>query len=198
MVLEGVGQAQVQHRHGQALGVEQFGHARARAAGNLLEVDDEHHPHTVLTRWQAHIAGLFHHAIPTRPGVVDAADYLERQLGRIANTPDSGFNQLKADLKKCRQHIESVLHNDDRLDQGVPCPTCRTQHQPGCVNPDCRGCIIVRLERHYAHYCDRDTCDRIHFVDEWSDVWMCPRNREHWWTQRGYAELVAARRGAIQ
>lgn len=149
----------------------------------LSEDDDEHHPYAVLTRWQMMIAEDYGHDLPSRLSTLGALAYLDRNLHRIANDDEQDFGLLKAELRKCRQHLESVLHNDDRRDQGAPCPTCRPLGH------------VVRLERHYAHWCKREDCKvRFHFTDDTSDVWRCPRDVAHWWTQGGYADLLGERK----
>lgn len=163
----------------------------------LAADDDDRHPYAVLTRWQMMIAEDYGHDLPSRLTAGGAAAYLERNLYRVANDPGQDFALLRAELKTVRQHLESVLHNDDKRDRGAPCPTCKVgSHNDKCRNPDCSGCLIVRLERHYAHWCQDETCRRFHFTDDGSDVWRCPRDLDHWWTQQGYADLREARHHA--
>lgn len=164
----------------------------------LTDTDDQNHPYAVLTRWQMMIAEDYGHELPARRlTVLGALAYLDRQLYRIANDEEQDFLLLKGEVKDCRKHLETVLHNDDRRDRGVPCPTCKVgSHNEKCQNPECPGCLIVRLERHYAHFCKGADCQRFHYTDDSSDVWMCPRNSDHWWGHRGYADLERERRGA--
>lgn len=147
---------------------------------SLIEDDDEHHPETVTGIWQRMIAEDYGHE-PT--GSVSAAvAYLDRNLHRIAHDDEQDFPLMRRELRKCRQHLESVLHNDTKRDQGAPCPACKGVG------------AFVRLERHYAHWCTDEACERFHFTDDGSDVWRCPRDREHWWTQQGYADVLEQRR----
>lgn len=163
----------------------------------LNDTDDQNHPYAVLTRWQMMIAEDYDHELPDRLSVFGAIGYLDRQLHRIANDEEQDFLNLKAEVKDCRKHLEAVLHNDDRPDRGLPCPLCRSAHRPTCDKPDCRGCVIVRLERRYAHWCEDPDCQRrYHPTDDASDIWQCPRDAEHWWGKSGYADLERERKGA--
>jgi hypothetical protein len=182
------------HRLTAMLLADRLTEEQATRALENLEPDDEHHPERVTSTWALMIAEDYHHPLPARLTLSWCVAYLDRQLHRIANDEEQDFLLLKAELKKCRQHLEAVLHNDSRRDRGAPCPTCRGAHREDCRNDACRGCLIVRLERHYAHWCEGETCERFHFTDDGSDVWRCPRDVSHWWTQNGYAELLQARR----
>ena len=153
---------------------EQHAHAVA-----VMSEDDEHHPYSVLTRWQMMIAEDCGHELPARLSIQGAAAYLDRHLRRIANDDTQDFPLLRRELRKCRQHLEAVLHNDTRPDQGAPCPTC--VQETGKGRP---------LRREYSHWCDDADCERFHLTDDASDVWRCARNRDHWWTAQGYADVV--------
>ena len=148
----------------------------------LCDVDDQNHPYAVLTRWQMMIAEDYDHDLPARMTTLGAVGYLDRQLHRIANDEEQDFLLLKSETRDCRKHLEAVLHNDSRPDRGLPCPMCRDLGH------------VVRLERRYAHWCEGDNCQRFHHTDDSSDVWQCPRDAEHWWGQRGYADLERERR----
>lgn len=148
-----------------------------------LEDEDWQHAYSVLTRYQMMFAEDYDHPLPGRLSVSGAAAYLDRHLHRIAQDPGQDFPELAASLKKCRQHLEAVLHNDTKPDQGAPCPKCR------------EGGTFVRLKRQYAHWCTDDGCERFHFLDVSGDTWHCPRDAKHWWTQDGYAEVLKERQG---
>ena len=151
---------------------------------SLVEEDDEHHPLRVLGTWERMIREDYGQPTDTPLTVVGAADYLDRQLHRIAQDDGQDFPLLSAELRKCYQHLEAVLHNDTRPDQGAPCPQCL------------KAGAVIRLTRHHGHWCTDDDCERIHFADDSGDVWRCPRDVAHWWTQEGYAELLRERRSA--
>jgi hypothetical protein len=151
---------------------------------SLIEEDDEHHPARVLGTWARMISEDYSHDMPANAPLSWSVDYLGRNLYRIANDDEQDFGLLRAELKKCGQHLEAVLHNDTRRDRGAFCPTCRAAG------------ALTRLELHYAHWCEDEACERFHFTDDASDVWRCPRDREHWWTQGGYADLLSQRRSS--
>ena len=149
---------------------------------SLIEDDDEHDPHRVTGTWARMLTEDYGHDMPERASLSWCVAYLDRTLHRVAHDDEQDFPLLSRELRKCRQHLEAVLHNDERPDAGAPCPTCRDDG------------TFVRLRREYAHYCDDEGCERLHFTDDGSDVWRCPKVREHWWTQQGYADMVAERK----
>lgn len=148
----------------------------------LSEDSDDRHPYALLTRWQMMLAEDYGHDLPDRLTILGALGYLDRNLYRVANDDEQDFGLLRSEIKDCRKHLEAVLHNDDRRDRGVPCPTCRAEGN------------VVRLERHYAHWCKSEACQQFHYTDDSSDVWRCPRDPEHWWGRQGYADLERERR----
>jgi hypothetical protein len=159
----------------------QYLHARA-----TMEDDDELHPYTVLGRWDMMIREDYGHPSQVAVSVRNAAAYLDEQLHRIAQDGDQDFPLLARELRRCRSHIESVLHNDTRPDRGTLCPDC---HREGAEHPP-------RLVREYGHWCDDEDCERLHYSDEAGDRWVCPRNRNHWWTEKDYRGWVEERHRA--
>lgn len=169
---------------------------------SLVEEDDEHHPLRVLGTWEQMLREDYGHEAPTSvvvmpdgsrrktvlpTTVTSARDYLDRQLHRIAHDDGQDFALLARELRKCRQHLEAVLHNDDRPDRGAPCPDC-TSEQTG-VGP--------RLVRQYAHWCEDEGCERIHIGDEADDAWQCPKVREHRWTHKAYSNWLQDRKARV-
>lgn len=145
---------------------------------SLLEDDDEHHPLTVLGRWAMMLAEDWGHDLP-RLDVATAAAYLDRNLSRLANDPEQDFPLFASEVRKCRTHLESVLHNSGKLDQGAPCPSCAEA-----------GEKAPRLRRQFGHWCEDPTCEKVHYADDSGDRWVCPRNREHYWDEAGYRQRV--------
>lgn len=148
-----------------------------------LEEDDWRHAYSVLTRWQMMLAEDYGHDLPARLSVSGAAAYLDRHLHYVAQDPEQDFVLLARELKKCRQHLESVLHNDTRQDVGAPCYLCRDE---GLEKPP-------RLRRTWGHWCDDDDCAKVHHADTTNDVWVCPRNHEHKWSEKDYRGWVEER-----
>lgn len=153
---------------------------------SLLEEDDELHPYSVLGRWDMMIREDYEHPSDQPVTVTNAAAYLDRQLGRIAQDDDQDFGLFASEIRKCLDHLERVLHTAMLKQRGVPCPDC-TSEETG-VGP--------RLVREFGHWCEADDCERLHYLDESADVWRCPRDRDHWWTAEGYGNLMDERKGA--
>ena len=149
-----------------------------------MEDDDSQHPYNVLTRWQMMIAEDYGHDLPERLTIVGAADYLDRQLARIAQDPEQDFPLLGSDLRRCRQHLETAVSLRAHKERGEPCPECRNEGQ------------VNRLVREYGHWCEDEGCERIHYDDDSADVWVCPRNRDHEWSHEDYSRWVEERKGA--
>lgn len=150
---------------------------------SLIEDDDERHPHLVLGRWAMMIAEDYGHGLPTLD-IGRSADYLERQLPRIAQDPEQEFALLASDLRKCLRHLETALALAVRPERGAPCPEC-TSDETG-VGP--------RLVRQYGHWCDDADCTRLHYEDDSADRWVCPRDRGHAWDAEAYDRWIAERR----
>lgn len=150
---------------------------------SLEEDDDEHHPYRVLGTWARMVSEDYGHPMPHDASMAWCQGYLDRQLHRIAQDPEQDFPLLRAELRRCRSHLEAVLHNDDRPDRGAPCPECTSETEG--VGP--------RLVRVYSHWCEDETCEKVHIDDESRDLWACPRNPEHVWSHEAYERWVAER-----
>ena len=153
---------------------------------SLVEDDDERHPYTVLTRWALMIAEDYGHDLPDRLTVVSAADYLDRNLARIANDPEQDFGLLASEVRKCRRHLELVTALAGNKERGVPCPECVASK----VDDPKR----LRLVREYGHWCDDEGCERLHYDDDSADRWVCPRDRSHVWDVESYDRWITERR----
>lgn len=157
------------------------------ALSELVDDDDEHHPYNVLTRWHMMLAEDYGLKLPAKMTISDSADFLVRIVGRLAQDPEQDFRLFRTEMRTCRSHLEAVLHDSLAPEKGAPCPTCVESAK---VDP-----AKVRLVRRYAHWCtDEDCTEQFHVVTDDFDVWVCQRNREHWWTAAGYAELIEARK----
>ncbi len=138
-----------------------------------LEEDDKRHGERLITTWARMIAEDYEHPLPERMTLSWCVGYLDRQLHRIAQDPEQDFPLLRRELKKCRHHLEAVLHNDDQHDRGAPCPEC-------VANED----GVPRLVRDYAHGVKHDRYDQ----------WRCPRNPEHVWSHHAYVAYAEGRK----
>lgn len=155
---------------------------------SLIEDDDEHHPAAVTGTWARMLTEDYGHDMPERAGVGWCVGYLDRTLHRLAHDPEQDFALFGREIRKCRQHLEAVLHNDDRPDRGAPCPEC-TSDEHG-VGP--------RLVRQYGHWCEDEGCQRMHYADDADDRWVCPRNRDHAWTHEAYSKWIQERRTYVR
>lgn len=153
---------------------------------SLIEEDDDEHPYTVLGRWDMMIREDYHQLSDDPVSIGNAADYLDRQLGRIAQDPNQDWSLFAYEIRKCRRHLDRVLHTALLKQRGAPCPDC-TSEETG-VGP--------RLVREFGHWCDDEDCEKVHHDDDSADQWVCPRNRDHWWTAEGYGALMDQRKGA--
>lgn len=110
---------------------EAWGHLSASLAvgrlpeGYLAEADGELHPLFVLGTWDMVWRDALDHDEPTgRLDVATAVDYLDRQLTYMAGFGDVPFSDFAHDLRRCRAHLESVLHDGEQRDTGAPCMRC--------------------------------------------------------------------------
>ncbi len=152
---------------------------------SLIEDDDEHHPYLVLGRYDGMIREDYDHPSDTPLTITDAAAYLARQLGRIAQDDGQDFPLFAREIRKCRAHLESVLHDSQAAERGAPCPDCTTTETG--VGP--------RLVRDYGHWCtDADCTQAKHYLDDSGDTWTCPRDPiGHHWTHSAYEAYVEER-----
>ena len=150
---------------------------------SLVEDDDEEHPALVLGRWDMMLREDYGHPSDTPLTIVNAADYLDRQLGRVAQDEDQDFPLMAREIRKCRNHLERVLRTAQSRQRGAPCPEC-TSEETG-VGP--------RLVREYGHWCEAEECERLHYLDDSADMWVCPRNRAHAWTVEAYSNWIEQR-----
>lgn len=163
---------------------------------SLIEDDDEQHPYSVLGRWDMMIREDYDHPSGRPVTITNAADYLDRQLARIANDPGQDWPLFAAEIRRCRRHLEQVIALTARPERGAPCPDC-TSEETG-VGP--------RLVRKFPHWCDDPECEQVHYDQRWDrdmqtfvpdhsgDVWQCPRDREHVWSHEDYTRWIEERR----
>lgn len=154
------------------------------AYADLIDDDDEQHPYSVLTRWEFMLREDYGQPRSTPTSIAAAADYLLGKLNKIAQDPEQDWALFAREIRKCRAHMESALHDSQAAERGAPCPTCAEAKR------------FIRLQREYAHWCEADDCERIHFDTAEGDRWTCPRDREHWWSEAAYRNYVEERKGA--
>ena len=96
-------------------------------ADYIAEGRGELHPATVLGTWDMCWRAELEHDEPTeRFALAVAVDYLARQMTYMAGYEDSPFEDFARDLRRCRAHLEAVLHDGEQRDRGAPCMKCGT------------------------------------------------------------------------
>lgn len=161
---------------------------QVRAMEALLEDDDERHPYSVLGRWDMMIREDYRHGSDQPVNVANAADYLGRQLGKIAQDENQDWPLLAREIRKCRRHLESVLATLDRPERGTPCPACVEA-----------GDKAPRLIRRYGHWCTDEDCRKAeHYTDDSGDLWTCSNNTSHQWNHKDYSKWVEERHAAAR
>lgn len=88
--------------------------------------DTELHPLFVLGNWDAIWREALDHAEPPEQlTIATAGRYLDTQLTYMAGWEHSDFDDFARDLRKCRTHLESVLHDQNQGDRAnVGCFEC--------------------------------------------------------------------------
>ena len=154
-------------------------------ARQVMDETDDRHPLNVLGTWDLMIREDYGHPSDQRVTVSNAADYLDRNLSRIANDREQDWKLFADEVRRCRRHLENVLAVAARKERGAPCPDCKAEAGGA-----------PRLVREYGHWCDEADCERVHYDTDEADLWVCPRNRDHWRTVDEYDKYLAERRGA--
>lgn len=95
-------------------------------ADYLSEADGELHPLFVLGSWDAVWRDALEHDEPTeRLTIVAAVDYLDRTMGYMSGYEHVPFEDFAKDLRRCRVHMEAVLHDQRQGDRAnVGCFEC--------------------------------------------------------------------------
>jgi hypothetical protein len=143
-----------------------------------IATDDESHPANVLGVWSRMWAEAYGLTMPNTAYLSESVAFIEKNLHHVAQDHDQDFTLFAKEVRSCRVRMESVLRNSHAAERGAPCPTCNTP--------------APRLQREYGHWCEDEDCDqRFHFRDDAGDRWVCPRNRDHWWSEEDYRRWVA-------
>jgi hypothetical protein len=138
---------------------------------SLVEDDDDWHAYTVLGRWQLMLAEDWGNDDDQPITITRAAAYLDRILHRLAHDPGQDFPLFAKEVRICRTHHETVLHNSRIPERGAPCPACTDDHG--------HGPPLVK------HYVDHDPTGA-------SDWWGCPACCSRW-TEADYRHRVGVR-----
>lgn len=133
--------------------------AARRARGEILEPDDQQHPYAVLGRWDMALRESLGPQTDLFVTVTRAADYLDGVLDGPFPHGDE-FEAFASQIQSCRAHLEEVLTDSRRPEEGAPCPACRE-----------RG--IERPARLVKRYRDDDKTGA-------RDRWVCPDCSASW------------------
>lgn len=85
----------------------------------------ELHPLFVLGTWDMLWRDVLEHEESGRLTIASATAYLDMQMTYMSSNEDVPFEDFARDLRGCRAHLESVLHDGEQIDQGAPCMDCR-------------------------------------------------------------------------
>src|SRR5687768_10612164 len=86
----------------------------------------ELHPMIVLGGWDAIWRDALEHDEPSeRLTVTAAVDYLDRTMTYMGGYEHVPFEDFARDLRRCRGHLEAVLHDGEQVERGAPCWSCK-------------------------------------------------------------------------
>lgn len=166
----------------------QWALVNADRAGYSVEELDLSDPYTCLTMHERTIREDLGHDEETlvSPTIAASAGYLAWVLTDLAR--DEGralhLSGLLGDTAELVAHMESARRNQRQIERGVPCPDCVAEEKPA-----------QRLVRHYGHWCVREGCQNLHYLDDSGDTWRCPVDPEHEWSHADYEARLVERRG---
>lgn len=152
---------------------------------SLIEDDDEHHPLFVLGVWDMMLREDYGPDTTERITVTSTAGYLDHVLHRLANDREQDFPLFAGEVRRCRTHMEAVLHDSRLPEMGAPCPICTALTGRGpklvkrYVDEDVTGasdewrCSVcgnvwreadyrLRVSATYVQHADALTADQIH------------------------------------
>lgn len=134
---------------------------------------DEPHPTWVVGTWEMKIRDHLDQPGQDSPTLTEARGYIYQHLTRLAHDTDFPFEALGDDLKHCREHLESVLHDGEQIEKGAPCNRCkrpvlRTTSDSGQVTYRCDHCHRDLSEHEYRLAVRADhiaAADRLNVTD---------------------------------
>ena len=138
-----------------------------RTTGDTELEEDQHHPLAVLGRWELMLREDYEQDYAELPPITiaGAARYLDVMLDVIAQDETQDWPLFASEIRACRSHLEDVLHTARRPETGAPCPSCTR---------------APALVKRYAHWCEREACEREHDLSGADDAWVCPACKARW------------------
>lgn len=144
---------------------ERRGHLEASVTAGRVPTDyladaiGETHPVWVIGTWQMVWLDALDHEAGEGFTLAEAVDYLDRQMTYMGGYAHVPFEDFARDLRRCRSHLESVLHDQRQGDRA----------NVGCF--DCGGDLERKINR-----------------DGFEDVWTCRRcHRKYTPTEYNFA-----------
>lgn len=161
----------------------------ADRAGEKVEELDMTDPYTCLTLHERTIREDLGHdeTLLVSDSVAGSAGYLSWVLTDLARAEEhiETLSALMADSGRLLAHAEAARSNSRTPERGIPCPECVDAEKDA-----------PRLVRHYGHWCVKQGCDRLHYLDDSGDVWRCPREPDHEWSHVDYEARLTERKSA--
>lgn len=113
----------------------------------LTEDDDILGPLWILGTWTMLVRELLDQPTVLKVTVANAGKYLRARLTDLAQNPDLAYEELAKDIRKCRAHLEAILHAQPMGDRaGVGCFDCGDDLERKLTDTGfedvrtCRGC----------------------------------------------------------
>jgi len=151
-----------------------------RIRGDVDANRHEDHPLWVLGWWEIAWRDHLNHDSTDRISVFAAAQYLDDHLTDMANRLEPPFEQFAADLRRCRAHLEDVLH--DRDPKPKDCPKCG-----GPLVMDYDAATVKPSTAEASTYAEGNEDLK------YEDKWQCrSRACREWWTDKDYKRVFAA------
>lgn len=164
----------------------QWRQKNAAVAGVDVEELDMRDPYTCLTMYERFIREDLGHDAETlvSPTIAASAGYLAWVLTDLARDEEHAqhLTGLLGSTSELVSHMEGARRNDTKPERGVPCPDCVREERDA-----------PRLVRRYGHWCVRDGCERLHYLDDSGDTWCCSSCGSEW-SHEDYDRWLTVRR----
>jgi hypothetical protein len=131
-------------------------------ASYLEDCRDELHPLWVCGTWEQIWRDYLDHYTEQPITLLASVQYLDLQIGYMSEQPEPAFDEFARELRGCRAHLENVIRDGVRDEQGVPCSDCGrslTRRSTPAV-----GCFHSRkamLMAHADHHNDPDAVQML-------------------------------------
>lgn len=175
---------------------------RDRALAYAQDQTGETHPLLVLATWGDAIRDERGQPSDLKATISRAADYLRESIDWCLTSNDDGdlnfiaIDQLEADLRKVRAHLENILKDGYRPDLGVPCMDCGTSlikdwgPTPEQDTWQCWPCGTDSTHDQYMLAVQADYLANAEWLtaDQLETQWRIPRSTLKSWARRGHVQ----------